>query len=468
MKKLFTIVTLILISKFTYSQNLNQVKKLDSIFNILNNQNQFNGSVLIAEKGNIIYQKGYGIANEKTNKKIDSKTIFELASTSKQFTASGIVLLKRQGKLQYSDKLSKYIPELDFWADVSIYDLIRHTSGIPEFLFDMKEGWDKNKIATNEDLIKFYSSKKDTLGFRPGTKYQYCNTNYALLASIIERASGESYADFLSRNIFKPLKMNNTFVYNRRQKPKNIKNYAIGYYWGNGSFKKVTAEQPEYDDKRVYYLDGIVGHAKINSNVVDLYKWVTTLKSNTFFTKEEFEEMTEITNTSDGKRINYGFGLDISKGDNKFSYGHTGSWDGYISLLYHNQPKDRTIIVLENFTFGTYPFTNIIEILDGKPLSKEFKKKITLSNNQLKKYEGIYIDQTQNNEKHIITIQNGHLIYNSSTIPWDMRFFPISDNEFQGVRQGGMDGVLKFISTDNGKIKLEMTEYGNVIGSGIK
>lgn len=468
MKKFFILFTLILFSKFSYSQNSNQTKKLDSIFNILYNQNQFNGSVLITEKDNIIYQKGYGIANEETKERIKTNTIFELASSSKQFTAAGIVLLKRKGKIQYSDKLSKYIPELNFWSDVSVYDLLRHTSGIPEFLFDMKEGWDKNKIATNEDLIKFYSARKDTLEFKPGSKHQYCNTNYALLASIIERVSKDSYANFLNRNIFKPLQMNNTFVYNRRQSPRKIKNYAIGYYWGVGSFKKITAEQPEFDDNRVYYLDGIVGSAKVNSNIIDLYKWINVLKSNTFFGKEEFEEMTAVTETSDGKKIPYGFGLDISKGDNKFSYGHTGSWDGYISFLYHNQLKDRTIIVLENFNLGTYPFTNIIEILDGKPLSQEFKKKITLSNDQLNKYEGIYIDETQNSERHIITLKNGHLIYNSSSIPWDMRFFPISENEFQGVRQGGMDGVLKFISTDDGKIKLEMSEYGNIIGKGIK
>lgn len=468
MKKILFLLILISFSKFSYSQKHYQTQKLDSIFNVLYNQNQFNGSVLIAEKNNIIYQKGFGIRNEETKKKINPNTIFELASCSKQFTAAAIVILKRKGKIQYTDQLTKYIPELTSWSDVSIYDLLRHTSGIPEYLFDMTNGWDKNKIATNEDLIKFYSSRKDTLEFAPGSEHQYCNTNYALLASIIERVSGKTYADFLNENIFKPLNMKHTFVYNRRQSPKNIKNYAVGYYWGQNSFKKVTAEQPEYDDKKVYFLDGIVGNAKVNSNVKDLYKWVNALKSNSFFTQSEFNEITEITETKNSKKIPYGFGLDISKSKTNFAYGHTGNWDGYITFMYHNQPKDRTIIILENFSLGTYSFNNIAEILDNKPLVEEFKKKIKLSDVEIKKYEGTYIDETQNNEKHIITSNNGYLIYNSSSVPWDMRFFPISENEFQGIRQGGMDGVLKFTKTQDGKMKLEMSEYGRVIGNGIK
>jgi len=450
-----------------FAQPKKSEQQLDSIFSVLYKQHQFNGVVLIADKGKVVFKKGYGYSNEATKQLNDSKTIFELASCSKQFTAAGIVLLKRQGKLNYEDNLSKFIPELSFWDNVTIYDLLRHTSGLPEYLNDMEEDWDKTKIATNEDLIKYYAARKDTLAFKPKSTHRYNNTNYALLASVIERVSGQKYADFLSENIFKPLKMNSTFVYNRRENPRKINNYAIGYVWAKGSFNKITSEQPEYGDSSVYYFDGIVGNAKINANAEDLFKWVTALKNNTLLTREEFDQMTEITKTSGGKNIPYGFGFDVSKGENRFSFGHTGNWDGYISLIYHNVLKDRTIIILQNFKLGTYPYDNINEILDNKPLEIEYKKAVAIAPELMAKYAGIYIDE-QSKEEHVITYQDGHLFYNTKMIKWDMRFFPIAENEFQGIRQGGRDGVLKFTPSENGGTRLEMSEYGKVIGGGIR
>src|SRR5690606_10515934 len=124
---------------------------------------------LIVEKGEAILDKGYGYRDEVSKKLNDRNTVFELASCSKQFTAGAIVLLKRQGKLSYEDKLSKYIPELDYWDEVTIYDLLRHTSGLPEFIFDMPETWDKTKIATNKDEIAFYAANKTALQFPTGS-----------------------------------------------------------------------------------------------------------------------------------------------------------------------------------------------------------------------------------------------------------------------------------------------------------
>lgn len=458
---------LFMITSICFGQDKKHEKQLDSIFSVMYEQNQFNGVVLIADKGKVILKKGYGYSNEETRKPNDEKTVFELGSCSKQFTATAIVLLKRQGKLDYNDKISKYLPELSFWDNVTIYDLLRHTSGLPEYLTNMSEEWDKTKIATNEDLIKFYANRKDTLAFKPKSKYRYNNTNYALLASIVERASGKKYADFLSEFIFKPLKMNNTFVYNRRENPKKISNYATGYVWAKNSFEKVTSENPKYDDTSVYYLDGIVGAAKVNSNVEDLYKWVTALKSNTFLTQKEFDDMTEITKTSTGKNISYGFGFDVSKGENKFSFGHTGSWDGYISFIYQNMIKDRTIIIQENFTLGAYPFDNIVQVLEDKPLTVVYQQKKMIPEAEMMQYEGIYTDE-KNGDEHIISYKQGHLFYNTNRVKWDMRFFPISSAEFLGVRQGGRNGVLKFTKLENGTMRLEMLEYGKAIGNGIR
>lgn len=464
MKKLKRFVVLILFTNLCLAQT-SKSHQLDSLFTLLYKQNQFNGEVLIAEKGNIVLKKGYGLSNESTKETVNEKTIFELASCSKQFTAAAIVLLKRDGKLNYNDKLSKYIPELGFWDDVTIYDLLRHTSGIPDFIGYMPDKWDCNKIATNGDVIKLFAANKDTLQFTPKSRHRYSNTNYVLLASIIEKTSGKKYSDFLSEKIFKPLKMDRTFVHCRWKSPKKVDNLAIGYVWETNTFKKTTIVESEPEKDMVYYLDGIVGTSKVHSNVDDVYKWIQALKNNTLFTQKEFEEMTEITKTSGEKDVRYGFGLDLRKGENSFTFGHTGSWDGYTTLLYHDVIRDRTIIILQNFNCGAVPFNNIFQILEGQKLILEYPKRITLQESDITQYTGTYKSERG---KHVLTYKEQHLIYNTAEDIWDMRFFPYAKNEFRGIRQASADAVLRFIKTDDGRMKLEMLQNGKIVDSGIR
>ncbi|WP_293915579.1 MULTISPECIES: serine hydrolase domain-containing protein [unclassified Sphingobacterium] len=469
MKKINIILVLSVLVNICFAQQQQkQSKQLDSIFSMMNEQNQFNGVVLIADKGNILLEKGYGYSNEATKEYNNPETIFELGAASKQFTAAAIVLLKRQGKLHYEDSIEKYLPELGFWNKVTIYDLLRHTSGLPEFIIDMPKQWDDSRIATNDDLIRFYAERKDSLQFKPKNLYRYNNTGYALLATIIERVSGEKYADFMADHIFKPLKMNSTFVYNSRLHPRNIKNYATGYVWARNSFRKVVPEDTAYNEKKVYFLDGIVGAAKISSNVKDIYSWFNALEANTLLSKQEFEEMTEVTQNAYGKNIPYGFGFDLTKKENIFTYGNVGNWGGYVALLYRDVVKDRMVLVLENFKLGSYPFNNITQILENRPLKTEFRKKVQLSEADIKKYEGRYKDNRDPDEDHMVTYVDGHLIYNTSRTRLDLRFYPVSANEFQGIRQGGMDSALKFTVLENGNIKLQMSEYADTIATGIK
>jgi CubicO group peptidase (beta-lactamase class C family) len=469
MAKIKLFLFLALLCNNCRAQQNDQAKQLDSIFSMLTAQNQFNGSVLIAEKGTVILEKGYGYSNETSRQYNNPQTIFELASCSKQFTAAAIVLLKRQGKLQYEDPISKYLPELGFWNNVTIYDLLRQTSGIADdYISDMPKDWDKSKIATNDDVIRFYQARKDTMRFVPGSRHEYNNNNYALLASIVERASGKQFAGFLSDNIFKPLKMKHTFVYNRRQQPRHLKNYAIGYVWAKKNFSKVTLEDPGYGDSTSYCLDGVVGAAKVNSNVEDLYKWVTALKNNTLFTQHEFDEMMAVTQTSNGKNIPYGFGFNLSKGENKFSFGHTGSWDGYVSYISQNMIKDRTIIILQNFQFGLLPFENITQILNNQPIETKYRQRTALPQTEMEKYTGVYPDEQDKEVEHVITYKDGHLFYNTRKEAWDMRFFPVSPNEFQGLLSNGGNAVLKFSVLPNGTTQLEMLQNGTRVGNGIK
>lgn len=468
-KNNFILSTLFLLTTvLSFGQKANNEQRLDSLFTSLAEQNQFNGSVLITDKGKIVYKNGKGYSNEITKEKNNTKTIFELASCSKQFIGVGIALLHRENKINYTDDITKHIPELSNFKGVTIYDLLRHTSGIPEFLGKFQMDWKNDKIATNQDVINYYATQKDTLEFKPNSKHQYSNTNYVFLATIIERISKQKVDTYLSEKIFKPLKMNRTFIYNRRVNPKTIKNYALGYSWIKDSFVKATEDDSRIGNTMSYYMDGIIGNAKVNSTVEDIYKWINAIKNNTFLSKSEFDEVMKISQTSTKEDVTYGFGFEVRKNGNEISYGHTGSWDGYITFIHYNSKNDRTIIVLNNFRNGVYPYETISEILDNKPSSNEFIKKVNLPEEEIKNFVGEYADSENPQDKHIISYLDNHLIYNTNKASWDMRFFPTSNNTFQAIRQGGIDGVMTFTRQRDGTMKIEMTQYGQNIGSGTR
>jgi len=453
----------------SFGQKQSIEKKLDSLFTTLAAQNQFNGSVLIAEQGKVLYKAGKGYSNEPAKTRNNTQTIFELASCSKQFVGVGIALLHREGKINYNDDITLYLPELENFKGVTIYNLLRHTSGIPEFLGGFLDDWKEERIATNADLIQYYAQRKDTLEFAPNTRHRYCNTNYAFLATIIERASGKDLNSFLSVKIFKPLKMNRTFIYNRRQAPRKLSNYATGYVWVPNSFEKTTTDDKRVGRMMAYYMDGIVGSAKINTTVEDMYKWTSALKRNQLLSRQELDTIMAISQTTDSKNIYYGFGFDVRQKDNKLSsYGHTGSWDGYITLIYYNVAQDRTIIVLNNFDKGICPYAEITSILDNKPLTDPVPRKINLAEATLKQFEGEYTDPNDTATKHIISLLEQHLVYNTDKAAWDMRFYPTSGTTFQAIRQGGTDGLMTFTPQSDGSMKLEMTQSGDLIGEGIR
>ena len=172
---------------------------MNALYTELFNKEKFNGNILIAEDGVIIYEKAFGIANEDENRKLDIDTKFELASVSKQFTAMGIVQLKKKGLLDYKDKISKYIPELAFYnRGITIEQLLVHSGGLSDYMELAHEKWDTSKIATNDDIIKLFEEDRPPILFRPNERFEYSNTGYMLLGTIIERVSGK---DFESNNL---------------------------------------------------------------------------------------------------------------------------------------------------------------------------------------------------------------------------------------------------------------------------
>ena len=404
--KLKTTLLLLLIGQLTFGQD--RIQKIDSLLTSLFDKGKFNGNVLIAEKGKPIFKKSFGLVNERTKEKLNENSIFELASCSKQFTAMAIVILKEKGKVNYDDKISKFIPELSNYGNITIRNLLNHTGGLPDYMELMDSLFDKKKIATNKDIVKLFGSNKFKILFEPNEKYEYSNTGYALLASIIEKASGMTYANYLNEVIFKPLKMNNTFIYTRRYSPKKIKNYAFGYVYSD-SLKKYLLPDELEETKMVVWLDGIVGDGTVNSTTNDLLKWDRALYTSKLISNSSLVDIFSVAELNSKKKTKYGFGWQIDT-NNEFGNitSHSGGWPGYVTYIERHINNDKTIIILQNHSNVSVPISLLRSIIYNKPLpTKKERKEIKLPIDSLQKLVGTY--EIQENVEIKITLNNDQL-----------------------------------------------------------
>jgi CubicO group peptidase (beta-lactamase class C family) len=448
--KLINTITLLLIAQITFGQN--NVEKIDSFLTSLYTNGNLNGNVLIAEKGNVIYKKSFGYSNDGTKEKLNENSVFELASVSKQFTAMAIVLLKERGKLNYDDQISKYIPELSFYNGVTIKSLLNHTSGIPDYMDIMDRTFDKNKIATNKDIISIFAKLKPKVVFEPNTKWEYSNTGYALLASIIEKVTGMSYGDYLSMAIFKPLNMTSTMVYRKRYEPKEIDNCAYGYVYSD-NLKRYSLPDDLSETKQVVWLDGIVGDGSVNSTVVDLLKWDRALYTDKLISKESKSEVFSSSELNHKTKTGYGFGWYVE--DNGV-YGtivsHTGGWPGYRTLIERHTQNDKTIIVLLNYiNSDTYiPIADIRRML----YNIEPVKFIQLKKEEKELFAGDYKNAIGKIVKLIY--ENGAL-YRTTDDGEKFELKAISKTKFQMMRVQP-DVFFEFTVKDNKVQKYKITQ----------
>lgn len=385
MKKslLISIISANIILSFGQSNvNLNMDRRIESIDRYLQEQVDyfnFNGNVLIAEKGKTIYQKSFGFSDFNKQIPLNDSSIFELASIGKQFTAMCILMLEKQGLLNLNDSLKKFFPELPYY-NIKIHHLLTHTSGLPNSykLFDNK--WDHKKIAFNDDVIRLLSKEKPAIHFRPGEKWEYSNTGYDLLASIIEKVSGLSFKDCMAKNIFIPLQMANTRIYNTRRSGEIIDNYAYGYVWSDSLNRYILPDSlPEYN--YVYFLDGIQGSGLINSTTNDLLKWTTFLFDNKVQADTLIQKLLypytlcDFAATFGGLRYNgasrlyYGYGVFLGNNEfGDFAY-HGGGWPGYNTEIFRCLTDGITIIVLSNNeSYATPNRSALVKIINNQPL----------------------------------------------------------------------------------------------------
>jgi CubicO group peptidase (beta-lactamase class C family) len=311
--------------------------KLDSLLKRIHKRHDFHGAILVAKNEKIVYNSQIGFADFKKETPLNKSSIFQLASVSKQFTAAAIMLLKERNQIKLTDTVNKYFPEFPY-QHVTIKNLLNHTAGLPKYFWVAEHKWQQEKAPTNTEMMALLASSNVQRFFKPGRNFDYSNTGYFVLASIVEKISGMSFSSFLKRNIFEPLEMKDSYVY---------------------SFENDSINENQLDGYRLYrgwrhlkisstVNDAIVGDKNVYTTAEDLFKWTLGLNTGRLLTKESLDLMYSKGETVYGREVPYGFGFRIKT---KSIY-HHGRWNGFSTGLTKYLEDDVVVIVLEHTSYN--------------------------------------------------------------------------------------------------------------------
>lgn len=327
----------------------NKAYRINSYFEKRNSRRGFNGTVLFADEGRIIYQKSFGFSNFRKKDPLDINSSFQIASISKPFTATAILMLIERNKLNIEDKIQKFFPDFPY-PDITIQNLLSHRSGLPNYMYFADEVWEEkygDGAISNMEVIRLMTIHQPMKYYKPDRRYNYSNTNYCILAAIIEKVTGFPYEMFIKSQIFVPLEMNNSSIYNKFLNAKN-NNKVIGY-----------AGRRLADNT---YLNGVVGDKGIYSSAIDLLKFDQALYTNSLISQERIEQSYIPVHRDLRIWDNYGQGwrINAKDPDNRIIF-HTGWWKGFRSYFIRLIDQQKTLIVLSNSTRGS--LINVKELL---------------------------------------------------------------------------------------------------------
>jgi len=415
----------------SYSQSLN-IKKLDSLFEVLQNRNLATGSVAISINGKPVYQKAIGFTTPDSNKKTvpDINTKYRIGSVSKMFTAVMIFQLIEEGKLSLNETLATFFPQLPNASKITIKDMLYHRSGLHNYTVDTNFPDWMDKPKTQEELLKIIADKG--ADFEPGTKADYCNSNYLLLSYIIEKVSNATYAGVLKKKIISKLGLTNTYF----GKPiDNSHNESSSFKYANGSWTKEKETNVNIHQ----------GAGAIVSTPGDLIRFFYSLFNGKLINKESLAQMTTLT---DG----YGMGifpydLDATKG-----YGHNGRIEEFYSAVRYYPEKKMAICYITNGIL--YPRVDIVDgilkICFNKTCTIPFSNATTLQTTDIDKYTGTYsgnlpFKMTCKKENNKLTIQAAGK---------SMDLEPINANYFMNIP----NGVFFEFNPGNGRLQIKETD----------
>lgn len=312
-------------------------RAVDAVFAEMQRPDGPGAAVGIYRGGRLIYSRGYGIADIEHNVPVTARTVFNLASVSKQFTAFSIALLAREGKLDLQADIRRYLPYIpDFGGRITVADLVHHRSGMRNYrVLGRVSGHDNDSVLRQAHVLNLVRSQRG-LNFPPGTRYEYSNTGYVLLAEIVRAVSGKSLGEFMRERIFAPLGMKDTRL---RDDLKSIEpGYAVGYEQaGDGK-----------SWRRALYNRETVGPGNMLSTVGDLAKWAGHFMNPVIADRAFIEQLSAPTALRDGTPVNYGFGLQQMSVIGHRVITHGGGVAGYRSIFLLFPEDDFAIVLLAN------------------------------------------------------------------------------------------------------------------------
>ncbi|HJS51291.1 MAG TPA: serine hydrolase [Pyrinomonadaceae bacterium] len=418
------------------------IPKIEEYMGAVEKIDRFSGTVLVAKDGKPIFSKGYGMANKEWDIPNSPQTAFRLGSITKQFTSAAIMLLQERGKLNTADPVCKYVAECPAtWEPITIRHLLTHTSGIANYT-DSPDFAKKAILPISvNDLLADYKSKP--LDFAPGEKFNYSNSGYHLLGVIVEKASGQSYKDFLQENIFTPLGLKDT-GYDSHQNI--IKRRAAGYKRNGDGFVNAA-----YMDMLIPYAAGA-----LYSTTEDLLKWEQALYTEKLLTKKSLDEMfTPLKGT-------YAYGWNVGKRGNRRSISHGGGIYGFATQLARFPDDKVTVVVLSNVEGASAGAVanNLSAIVFGDPVTlPKQRTAITLPAQAFEKYVGDY----QLLPAVVLTVSTeGGKIFMRITGRENMELFPETEKDFF---LKVVDAQLKFETDASGKVTQLIFKQG--AGNGI-
>lgn len=313
-------------------------QQIDKILQKAYKTGRFNGHVLYAENGKILYNSTFGYEDFRTKKPLTDTSVFQLASTSKPFTAIAILKLHQEKRIDINQPVVFYLPDFPY-KNVTLKHLLQHRSGLPNYLHLVHKNWDYRKPLTNNDLSFLIKKTKARLQFNPDSRFQYCNTNYAYLASVVEKVSKQDFRDFMKSEIFDPIGMSNTYVfsYEDRHSYKPVKGYDYSRRRG-------------FYERKADYLDGVVGDKGVFSTANDLFLFDQALYDYKFISKSLLDMAFTPAQPFDEKHqrdYGLGFRVKLTEGGQAIAY-HHGWWKGFRTYYIHDYQNQRALIWLNN------------------------------------------------------------------------------------------------------------------------
>jgi CubicO group peptidase (beta-lactamase class C family) len=427
---------------FLFGQKARKIPaRLDEYLTSLSDAYKFSGSVLIAKKGKVLFEKGYGWKNAATHTKNDGYGIFQIGSITKTFTATVVLKLAEEGRLSIKDRLSKYFPDFRQAADVTIEELLSHTSGIPDYNADETDtiAW----TPVSKALIWGLFDTKP-LDFKPGTAYEYSNSGYFVLGQIIEKVTRKPYEQAVREMILEPLHMTHSgFDFIHLADSLKVTGYAV---------YEADRQRP------VHLIDSTVSYAAggMYSNTTDLFAWSRAIPTHQILSadtwQKAFTPFTKGLERRGRSPATYGYGWIIDTINGQKYVGHAGGIMGFNCYFLYFPAEDITVILLNNFLDEQHPnllpVQDVTAILFKKPyeLYRE-SKDVRVGDSLLTAYAGTYVLSTAPKRQLVVSQAGGLLTANLSGTVLEFVFQDNDHFEFKNV-----PGAKGQFITENGKI----------------